>query len=114
MKTEIDSVRAFLLNQGVSVPNIMLEDKFLDDLELKGFELVPHEIVARYTKEINERYPSRRVVPFALSLNSDETACFVLGNKDYSIVQLHDFASAGWEQPLFFKSLSEWLVVGAK
>jgi hypothetical protein len=55
-----------------------------------------------------ERYPDRRLVPFARREDSDDVACFEQG-KGQRVQLVHDFASPGYEQRGELDSVGDWL-----
>jgi hypothetical protein len=56
---------------------------------------------------MQERYPDRRVVPFARREDNDDVACWDLETGRVCIV--HDFASPGWERREEFPDFRTWL-----
>lgn len=48
---------------------------------------------------LKQRYPLRRLVPFARRSDNDDIACFDASevSKDPDVIIIHDFASPGWE-----------------
>jgi hypothetical protein len=59
------------------------------------------------TEGLRERYPDRKLVPFARREDNDDVACWDLAVGDVVIV--HDFASAGREQRARFPDFYSWL-----
>lgn len=55
-----------------------------------------------------QRYPDRKLIPFARRQDNDDTACWQLGASEEVFV-IHDFASSGWEQRGRFPSFYDWL-----
>jgi hypothetical protein len=55
-----------------------------------------------------ERYPERKLVPFARRQDNDDVACWKVGGSDEVFV-IHDFASPGWEQREQFSNFYDWL-----
>jgi hypothetical protein len=56
---------------------------------------------------INERYKSRNVLPFATRRDNDDVACFDLDKNN--IIIIHDFASPGWEVRNQYDTIWDWL-----
>jgi len=56
---------------------------------------------------LRERYPARRLVPFARRQDNDDIACWDL-DADEKVFVIHDFASPGWEQRGIFASFWDW------
>ena len=90
---------------------IPLTREFIRVVELGLTNLEPWHIVfgdrlrTRF-EGVRKRYPSRRVVPFALRQGSDDLAAFVVGS--YEVIILHDFASPGYESRRTFDSFFGW------
>ena len=63
------------------------------------------------SRAMNQRYPARRLVPFAIQQHSDDVACFdaFAALKDSPVVLIHDFADPGWEGRGTFASFEDWL-----
>lgn len=101
----------FASKNDVQLPNSFLDEAFPEYLEEIGYELPPSKVYERYVKALNHRYPSRYIVPFGKSLDSDDTVGFVVKDEHSKgpIVEIHDFASEGYENPQYFKSLTSWL-----
>lgn len=55
---------------------------------------------------IQNRYPSRQLVPFARREDNDDLACF---ERNKGIVIIHDFASAGYEGGQQAMEFWDWL-----
>jgi len=55
-----------------------------------------------------ERYPERRLIPFARRQDNDDVACWQVDTRDEVFV-IHDFASSGWEQRAQFSTFYDWL-----
>lgn len=110
-RTKHQFIVDFASKNDVQLPNSFLDKAFPEYLEKIGYELPPSEVYERYVKALNERYPSRYIVPFGKSLDSDDTVGFVVKDQHNGgpIVEIHDFASEGWESPQYFESLTSWL-----
>lgn len=94
-------------------PGFSYPRQFQRIVELGLLDLQPwyvlHGTVLRDTKAgLAERYPERRLVPFARRQDNDDVACWQAGQKE-SVYVIHDFASAGWEQSAYFDSFYDWL-----
>lgn len=57
--------------------------------------------------DVRQRYPQRKLVPFARRQDNDDVACFDLDRGIVTIV--HDFASSGWERRAEFADFRAWL-----
>lgn len=82
------------------------------ELQLVDFDLwylMTAEQAMKRLEGLKERYPSRRLIPFARRDGNDDIACFEVG-KDSSIRIIHDFASTGFEQKSEYNDLWEWVL----
>ena len=61
----------------------------------------------RYTG-LKERYPGRKLLPFAQREDCDDIACWEAGRGE-EVVIIHDFASPGWEERGTFPDFYHWL-----
>lgn len=73
-----------------------------------------------YCADMAERYPDRKLVPFAKRCDNDDVACFEVG-KAGKVEVIHDFADPGWEQRgeyddfwSWFESAIHQLIEGAR
>ena len=57
---------------------------------------------------LENRYPNRKLIPFAKRDDCDDIACFEIGKKG-KVQLIHDFASPGWEQKGEYNDLWGWL-----
>lgn len=57
---------------------------------------------------LQNRYPLRKLIPFARRDDCDDIACFEIGSKN-EVQIIHDFASAGYEQRTEYSRFWEWL-----
>lgn len=86
--------------------------EFIRVVELRLISLEPWWIVegdllrARFLG-LCERYPGRRLVPFATRQDNDDVACWDLDRA--SVVIVHDFASPGFEQRNELPDFNAWL-----
>lgn len=55
-----------------------------------------------------QRYPDRKLIPFARRQDNDDVACWQAGSNEEVFI-IHDFASSGWEQHGRFPSFYDWL-----
>ena len=65
------------------------------------------EQVRSRIKGLIQRYPDRRLIPFARRGDNDDIACFEV-NKGEQVMIIHDFASIGYEQRECFDTFWEW------
>lgn len=88
-------------------------DSFLKAIELNllNFDLwyiMDEEGVIDRLKGLKERYPDRKLIPFARRGDNDDIACFEL-DKGERVQIVHDFASVGYEQRKECNDFWEWL-----
>ncbi len=57
---------------------------------------------------IRERYPHRKLIPFAVKCYNDDVACYEIG-KGETIQVVHDFGAPGREQRESYANLQEWM-----
>ena len=55
-----------------------------------------------------ERYPNRKLIPFARRQDNDDIACWEAGATE-AVFVIHDFATPGWEQRSQFVDFYGWL-----
>ena len=58
-------------------------------------------------KSLQERYPERKLVPFARRDDNDDIVCFDI-DRGGRVQKIHDFASSGWEQRKDYESFWDW------
>lgn len=81
------------------------------DLNLVHFDLwniMYADEVEERIKGLKERYPNRKLIPFARRDDNDDIACFEVG-KDEKVQIIHDFASEGYEQRNEYNDFWDWL-----
>jgi hypothetical protein len=61
---------------------------------------------------LQERYPNRKLLPFARRLDCDDVACFDVMEPALTppVIIIHDFASIGWEERETFNNFDVWLL----
>lgn len=64
--------------------------------------------VLRRMDGLKQRYPNRKLVPFARRDDNDDIACFEVG-KGEKVQIIHDFASIGYEQRKEYEDFWQWL-----
>ena len=57
---------------------------------------------------LRERFPDRKLVPFARREDNDDVACWEAGGGEEVFV-IHDYSSNGWEQRRVFPDFYAWL-----
>ena len=83
------------------------------EVDPPGWELLPCDRFHRIMQGMMRRYPQRKLVPFAVRMCNDDTACCEVG-KGETIQIIHDFASPGWEQRREYANVQAWLKAEAK
>lgn len=81
------------------------------ELNLVDFDtwyLIEEGQATRRYYDLKERYPNRKLIPFARRDDNDDIACFEIG-KGGKVELIHDFATEGFEQKNEFEDLWEWL-----
>ncbi|MGG2073182.1 MULTISPECIES: hypothetical protein [Lysinibacillus] len=63
--------------------------------------------------DLKERYPNRKLVPFARQDYNDDIACFEIG-KGSRVQLIHDFTTEGFEQKHEFEDFWAWLEFAIK
>lgn len=56
---------------------------------------------------MSERYPNRKLIPFAKRTDNDDVACFEIENPG-KVEIIHDFAEPGWEQRVEYPDFWNW------
>ena len=69
--------------------------------------LMDYEQTEWRIKGLKERYPDRKLVPFARRGDNDDIVCFDI-DRGGRVQKIHDFASAGWEQRKDYESFWDW------
>ncbi|EAD5565642.1 hypothetical protein AK24_00015 [Listeria monocytogenes] len=63
--------------------------------------------------DLKERYPNRKLIPFARRGDNDDIACFEIG-KENRVQLIHDFTTEGFEQRGEFDDLWKWVESAVK
>lgn len=80
------------------------------ELNLADFDmwyLMDAKQVDKRIKGLQDRYPSRQLIPFARRDDCDDIACFEVG-KGNRVQIVHDYASAGWERRKGYECFWDW------
>lgn len=96
-----------LTAHSIAIPRELQREDFDALLSEIGFERPAESVFERYVEALNRRYPSRLVIPFAKAISSDDTAGIVV--QDGRVIEFHDFAEQGFEQPKYFLDIASWL-----
>ncbi len=102
------------LPKGFNYPESYIEIMSLDvipDIEPWFFICEFQESSSFWMNEVKEKYPTRKLVPFAKIDHSDDIACFdgtdISG--DPKVYYVHAFADAGWEDRGYTDNFDKWL-----
>lgn len=101
------------LEKNLRIYKFKYPDSFLKAMELNllDFDLwyiMDEKRVIDRLKGLKERYPDRKLMPFARRDDNDDIACFEL-DKGEKVQIIHDFASAGYEQRKEYNDFWDWL-----
>lgn len=96
------------LPAGFSYPRQFEHIVELGLLDLEPWHILKGEALRDTKAGLAQRYPDRRLIPFAYRQDNDDVACWQAGESE-SVFVIHDFASAGWEQRASFASFYDWL-----
>jgi len=95
------------LPDGFTYPNALCKIVELGLVNLDVWYFMTKEQVIVRQKGLKERYPNRRLLPFARRGDNDDIACFEIGQGEKVFV-IHDFASSGYEQRQIFNCVWDW------
>lgn len=82
------------------------------ELNLCDFEywyMFSEENALKRLNGLKKRYPERQLIPFARRDDSDDIACFEVGDS-IKVQLIHDFASSGFEQKRTYRDFWEWFL----
>ncbi len=79
----------------------------LNLINLEPWFLLSEDQIKQRQKGFKDRFPSRRLIPFAKRDDNDDVACFEEGKED-EIKIIHDFATPGFEQRQVFPTFWDW------
>lgn len=86
--------------------------KKIAELNLVDFDfwfVMNAELAETYTLGIRNRFPNRKLIPFAKRCDCDDVACFEI-EKPGKVEIIHDFCDPGWEQRGEYDSFWDWLM----
>ncbi len=69
--------------------------------------LISKDDVEIRIKGLRNRYPERKLIPFARRDDCDDIACFEIG-KSGKVEIIHDFSSSGYEQRKEYDCFWDW------
>jgi hypothetical protein len=95
------------LPAGFSYPALFVRVVELGLTNLEPWRFLEDEFLRGRHLGLIDRYPSRRLVPFARRQDNDDVACWDLA--EGGIVIIHDFASPGYELRARLPNFSAWL-----
>lgn len=81
------------------------------ELNLVDFDLwyiMDEKQVLQRIEGLKQRYPKRKLIPFARRDDNDDIACFEV-DKGEKVQIIHDFASEGYEQRKEYNDFWEWM-----
>lgn len=102
---EIFDVQEFY--EGYNYPREFLKIVELNLVDLDIWYLMPKEQLEIRMRGLKNRYPERKLIPFARRDDNDDIACFEVG-KGNKVQIVHDFASAGYEQRKEYDCFWNW------
>jgi len=86
--------------------------KKIVELDLLNFDfwfVMDERLAESYTLGMRERFPNRRLIPFAKRCDCDDVACFEI-EKPGKVEIIHDFCTPGWEQRGEYDSFWDWFM----
>lgn len=95
------------LYEGFEYPAGLKKVVELGLVDLDWWWILEAAFASSYTRNMAERYPDRKLVPFAKRGDCDDVACFEIGKPD-KVEIIHDFASPGWEQREEYEDFWSW------
>ncbi len=93
---------------GFQYPDSFIKIIELNLLDFDLWYIMDEERVLSRLKGVMERYPNRKLIPFARRDDNDDIACFEAG-KGEKVQIIHDFASEGYEQRKEYNDFWAWL-----
>ncbi|ATH92919.1 hypothetical protein ACH95_21225 [Bacillus glycinifermentans] len=94
--------------EGFEYPQSFLKIIELNLVDFDLWYIMSETQVLRRLEGLKERYPNRKLIPFARRDDNDDIACFEVG-KGEKVQIIHDFASEGYEQRKEYMNFWEWL-----
>lgn len=104
----IESLEKKLGIDGFQYPDSFIKAIELNLLDFDLWYIMDEERVSNRLKGVTERYPNRKLIPFARRDDNDDIACFEVG-KGEKVQIIHDFASEGYEQRNEYNDFWDWL-----
>lgn len=94
--------------EGFEYPQSFVKAVELNLVDFDLWYMMDEGQVLRRIEGLNQRYPNRKLIPFARRDDNDDIACFEIG-KGEKVQIVHDFASEGYEQRKEFEDFGQWL-----
>lgn len=94
--------------EGFEYPQSFVKAVELNLVDFDLWYMMDEGQVLRRIEGLNQRYPNRKLIPFARRDDNDDIACFEIG-KGEKVQIVHDFASEGYEQRKEFEDFWQWL-----
>lgn len=98
---------ASTLYEGFEYPAGILKVAELELVDLDWWWVLDASFAGDYARHMAERYPARRLVPFAKRQDNDDVACFEV-DRPGKVEVIHDFADPGWEQRAEYDDFWSW------
>lgn len=97
------------LPEGFRYPVEFLRFQELEVREFDPWNMLEGNKLALRFRGLMVRYPASVLVPFATRYDRDDIACFDVERGLGAVINIHDFASPGWERREEYASFREWL-----
>jgi len=94
--------------EGFEYPQSFMKAIELNLVDFDLWYMMDEGQVLRRIEGLKQRYPNRKLIPFARRDDNDDIACFEIG-KGEKVQIVHDFASEGYEQRKEFEDFWQWL-----
>ncbi len=95
--------------KGFEYPKEFLKIVHLGLTDFDFWYLMDYDQAEWRIKGLQERYPDRKLVPFARRGDNDDIVCFDI-DRGGRVQKIHDFASSGWEQRKDYESFWDWFI----
>jgi len=95
------------LPEGFSYPTGFVRVVQQGLVNLTPWRIMEAEHVRKELRRLAERYPSRRLIPFAYRRDNDDLACWELAQGDKVFI-VHNFAAEGFEREGEFPGFWDW------
>ncbi len=92
---------------GFTYPKAFLKAVELHLTDLDIWYIMDAEQVLLRFEGLRQRYPKRKLIPFARRDDNDDVACFEV-DKGNRVFVIHDFANEGWERRKEFSDFWGW------